>query len=53
MVFTIDMPYYEIGWGNMHLEDLIRVTATGIEPLNSCDVSLRIVPDKGLPRAAE
>jgi Xaa-Pro aminopeptidase len=46
MVFTIDMPYYEIGWGNMHLEDLIRVTATGIEPLNSCDVSLRVIPTR-------
>jgi Xaa-Pro aminopeptidase len=52
MVFTIDMPYYEIGWGNMHLEDLIRVTATGIEPLNSCDVSLRVVP-ADRPQAAE
>ena len=53
MVFTVDMPYYEIGWGNMHLEDLIRVTATGIEPFNSCDVSLRVIPDKGLKSAAE
>jgi Xaa-Pro aminopeptidase len=53
MVFTIDMPYYEIGWGNMHLEDLIRVTATGIEPLNSCDVSLRVVPAERPCAAAE
>ncbi|MDX2221325.1 MAG: M24 family metallopeptidase [Rhodospirillaceae bacterium] len=51
MVFTLDMPYYEIGWGNMHLEDLIRVTRTGIEPFNTCDVSLRVIsPDR--PRAA-
>jgi Xaa-Pro aminopeptidase len=51
MVFTVDMPYYEIGWGNMHLEDLIRVTATGIEPLNSCDMGLRVIP-ADRPRAA-
>ncbi|MCB2106151.1 MAG: aminopeptidase P family protein [Rhodobacteraceae bacterium] len=51
MVFTLDMPYHEIGWGNMHLEDLILVTKTGVEPLNSCDVKLRVIPaDK--PRAA-
>ena len=51
MVFTVDMPYYEIGWGNMHLEDLIRVTKTGIEPLNTVNVALRVIPaDK--PRAA-
>lgn len=51
MVFTVDMPYYEVGWGNMHLEDLMRVTATGVEAFNSVDVSLRVVPaDK--PRAA-
>ncbi|MBL8643743.1 MAG: aminopeptidase P family protein [Rhodospirillaceae bacterium] len=44
MVFTIDMPYYEVGWGNLHVEDTVRVTRTGVEPLNSCDVSLRVVP---------
>jgi Xaa-Pro aminopeptidase len=44
MVFTIDMPYYEVGWGNMHVEDTVRVTKTGIEAFNSCDVSLRVFP---------
>jgi Xaa-Pro aminopeptidase len=58
MVFTMDMPYYEVGWGNLHLEDTVRVTKTGIEPFNSCDVSLRIIPPEGLtpgglPNAAE
>ncbi len=51
MVFTVDMPYFEIGWGNMHLEDLMRVTATGVEALNTVDVSLRVVP-ADRPRAA-
>lgn len=47
MVFTIDMPYYEVGWGNMHLEDTVRVSADGCDPFNSCDVGLRIVPPGG------
>jgi Xaa-Pro aminopeptidase len=49
MVFTLDMPYYEVGWGNLHVEDTVRVTKTGVEFLNSGDVSLRIVPDKTAP----
>lgn len=44
MVFTIDMPYRELGWGALHVEDQVRVTATGVEPLTSCDVSLRLRP---------
>jgi Xaa-Pro aminopeptidase len=44
MIFSLDMPYYEIGWGNLHTEDQILVTATGVEPLTNCDTSLRIRP---------
>lgn len=44
MIFSLDMPYYEIGWGNLHTEDQILVTATGVEPLTSCDTSLRVRP---------
>ncbi len=44
MIFSIDMPYYEVGWGNLHIEDQFLVTATGVEPLTSCDVSLRVRP---------
>ncbi|WP_230293605.1 M24 family metallopeptidase [Croceicoccus sp. Ery5] len=44
MIFSLDMPYYEIGWGNMHVEDQILVTADGVEPLTNCDVSLRVRP---------
>ncbi len=47
MVFTIDMPYYEVGWGNMHLEDTVRVSADGCDPYNSCEVGLRIIPPGG------
>jgi Xaa-Pro dipeptidase len=44
MVFTIDMPYRELGWGNLHTEDQLLVTIDGVEPLTSCDSSLRIRP---------
>ncbi|WP_375383251.1 M24 family metallopeptidase [uncultured Sphingomonas sp.] len=50
MIFSLDMPYYEIGWGNLHTEDQLLVTADGVEPLTSCDTSLRICP--GAARAA-
>jgi Xaa-Pro aminopeptidase len=43
MIFSLDMPYYEIGWGNLHVEDQILVTANGVEPLTNCDVSLRVI----------
>lgn len=46
MIFSLDMPYYEIGWGNLHVEDQILVTGDGVDPLTSCDVSLRVLPDK-------
>jgi Xaa-Pro aminopeptidase len=44
MVFSVDMPYYEIGWGNLHLEDQLLVTRNGVEALTSCDTSLRVLP---------
>ena len=46
MIFSLDMPYYEIGWGNLHVEDQILVTKDGVEPLTSCDVSLRVLPGR-------
>ena len=51
MVFSLDMPYYEIGWGNLHMEDQILVTANGVEPLINCDTSLRIRPATPYDRA--
>ncbi|HWU02849.1 MAG TPA: M24 family metallopeptidase [Novosphingobium sp.] len=44
MVFTLDMPYHEFGWGTIHVEDMMRVTATGCEPLSSTDTALRVRP---------
>lgn len=45
MVINIDMPYFEWGWGTMHLEDTVLVKKNGIEPLTSLSDPL-IVNDK-------
>ena len=43
-VFTLDMPYNEIGWGTTHVEDMMLVHENGCEGLSSMDTSLRIRP---------
>lgn len=35
MTITVDLPYIEHGWGSLHLEDLVLVTADGARPLHS------------------
>ena len=42
MVFTLDMPYHEIGWGTTHVEDMMLVTQTGAVALSSGNMSLRV-----------
>lgn len=37
MTLTVDFPSLSMGYGNAHLEDLIRITKTGAEPLASMD----------------
>lgn len=44
MVFTLDMPYHEFGWGTTHVEDMMVVRKDGCEALTSMDTSLRIKP---------
>ena len=44
MVVNVDMPHTEIGWGSIHLEDTVRVTADGCESLTSWPTDLRVVP---------
>ena len=34
MTINVDMPYHELGWGAMHLEDTIVVTADGMRRAN-------------------
>ena len=44
MVFTMDMPYHEVGYGTSHVEDMMVVRANGAEGLSSMDTSLRVLP---------
>ncbi|MDG2241937.1 MAG: M24 family metallopeptidase [Rhodospirillaceae bacterium] len=43
-VYTLDMPYSEVGWGTTHVEDMIVVRGDGFEALSSMDTSLKIRP---------
>jgi Xaa-Pro aminopeptidase len=43
MVINVDMPHTEIGWGSVHMEDTVRITADGCERLGVADFSLRVV----------
>ena len=42
MTLTVDFPHIEIGWGACHLEDLVRITKVGAEPLDRTDEPLLI-----------
>ncbi|MBB5706965.1 M24 family metallopeptidase [Sphingopyxis panaciterrulae] len=44
MVFTLDMPYHEFGWGTTHVEDMMIVRKDGCEPITSMNTKLRIKP---------
>ncbi len=41
-VFTVDVPYLEIGYGSSHVEDMMVCTRNGAVPLSSGDVRLRV-----------
>ena len=43
-VFTIDVPYLEVGYGSSHVEDMMVCTPDGAQPLSSGDVTLRVRP---------
>ncbi|MEN3269357.1 MAG: Xaa-Pro dipeptidase [Pseudonocardia sp.] len=43
MVFCLETPYYELGWGGMMVEDTGLVTDSGFELFTSIDRSLRVV----------
>ena len=44
MVFTLDMPYHEFGWGTTHVEDMMIVRRDGCEPITSMKTDLRVKP---------
>ena len=43
MVINVDMPHIEIGWGAIHLEDTVLITADGCEPLTSMHTDLIVI----------
>jgi Xaa-Pro aminopeptidase len=43
MVFCVETPFYEIGWGGMMVEDALVLTASGADVLTSSDRSLRVI----------
>lgn len=43
MTMTVDFPSLELGWGSCHLEDLVRITADGAEPLATIGDGLVVV----------
>lgn len=44
MVFCVETPYYEWGWGGMQVEDLVEITATGHRVLTRSSRALAEVP---------
>ncbi len=40
MVLNVDMPFTEIGWGSVHLEDTVLVTERGFERLTSSGLDI-------------
>ncbi|MBL0923313.1 MAG: aminopeptidase P family protein [Sphingomonadaceae bacterium] len=43
MVINVDMPHDEAGWGSIHREDTVLITANGYEPLTQTDATLIVV----------
>ena len=43
MTLTVDFPHIEVGFGACHLEDLVRITRDGAEPLAPMDEPLIIL----------
>ena len=44
MVLNVDMPFTEIGWGSVHIEDTVHITADGYELLTGSDLDIIEVP---------
>jgi len=43
MVFCVETPYYEHGWGGVQVEDAVEITATGVRSLTRSSQELHIL----------
>jgi Xaa-Pro dipeptidase len=43
MVFCVETPYYEHGWGGVQVEDAVEITATGVRQLTRSSQELHIL----------
>jgi Xaa-Pro aminopeptidase len=43
MVVNVDMPHSELGWGSVHMEDTVVITADGCERLGSAGFEMVVV----------
>ena len=43
MVFCVETPYYEHGWGGVQLEDAVEITAAGVRSLTRSSQELQIL----------
>lgn len=43
MVFCVETPYYEHGWGGVQVEDAVEITATGVRRLTRSSQELQIL----------
>jgi Xaa-Pro aminopeptidase len=43
MVFCVETPYYEHGWGGVQVEDAVEITATGVRQLTKSSQELQVL----------
>ncbi len=44
MVLCVEVPYYEVGFGGLQIEDAILITASGCEPLTTLKRRFDVIP---------
>jgi Xaa-Pro aminopeptidase len=43
MVFCVETPYYEHGWGGIQVEDAVEITTAGVRRLTQSSQELQII----------